>query len=50
MDLPDFLAEWPEGEIVLTGHRIGLYSVIDLYQRGFSPSGSATNCHRWSRT
>lgn len=37
MDLPDFLTRWPNGEIVLTGHRIGLYSVIDLHQRGFSP-------------
>jgi uncharacterized protein (DUF433 family) len=37
MDLPDFLTRWPDGEIVLTGHRIGLYSVIDLHQRGFSP-------------
>ena|SRR5271163_2426752 len=36
MDLPDFLTRWPNGEIVLTGHRIGLYSVIDLSQRGFS--------------
>ncbi len=37
MDLPDFLTRWPNGEIVLTGHRIGLYSVIDLCQQGFSP-------------
>ncbi len=37
MDLPDFLTRWSNGEIVLTGHRIGLYSVIDLSQRGFSP-------------
>jgi uncharacterized protein (DUF433 family) len=37
MDLPDFLIQWPNGEIVLTGHRIGLYSVIDLSHRGFSP-------------
>jgi uncharacterized protein (DUF433 family) len=37
MDLPDFLTRWPNGEIILTGHRIGLYSVIDLSQRGFSP-------------
>jgi uncharacterized protein (DUF433 family) len=28
MKLPDFLTEWPFGEIVLTGHRIGLYHVI----------------------
>jgi uncharacterized protein (DUF433 family) len=37
MDLPHFLTRWPNGEIVLTGHRIGLYSVIDRYQRGHSP-------------
>jgi uncharacterized protein (DUF433 family) len=37
MDLPDFLTQWPSGEIVLTGHQIGLYSVIDLFQQGFSP-------------
>ena len=37
MDLPDFLTLWPGGEIVLTGHRIGLYSVIDLLNRGSSP-------------
>jgi uncharacterized protein (DUF433 family) len=36
MDLPDFLALWPNDEIVLTGHRIGLYSVIDRHQRGRS--------------
>ena len=33
MDLPPFLTRWPNGEIVLTGHRIGLYSVIDRCQR-----------------
>jgi uncharacterized protein (DUF433 family) len=27
----------PNGEIVLTGHRIGLYSVIDRYQQGHTP-------------
>src|SRR5262245_39441947 len=37
MDLPDFLTRWPNGEIVLTGHRIGLYSVIDRYQQGCTP-------------
>jgi uncharacterized protein (DUF433 family) len=37
MDLPSFLTRWPNGEIVLTGHRIGLYSVIDCYQRGCTP-------------
>jgi uncharacterized protein (DUF433 family) len=37
MDLPSFLTRWPNGEIVLTGHRIGLYSVVDRHQQGFSP-------------
>jgi uncharacterized protein (DUF433 family) len=37
MDLPDFLTRWPNGEIVLTGHRIGLYSVIDRSEQGCSP-------------
>jgi uncharacterized protein (DUF433 family) len=37
MDLPDFLTLWPSGEIVLTGHRIGLYSVIDLAEQGCGP-------------
>jgi uncharacterized protein (DUF433 family) len=37
MDLPDFLTLWPKGEIVVTGHRIGLYSLIDLAERGCGP-------------
>jgi uncharacterized protein (DUF433 family) len=36
MDLPEFLTMWPNDEVVLTGHRIGLYSVIDRFQRGRS--------------
>jgi hypothetical protein len=36
MNLPDFLTLWPNDEIVLTGHRIGLYSVIDRFQHGRS--------------
>src|SRR5262245_11613393 len=35
--LPDFLTEWPGGEIVLTGHRIGLYSVVNCFNEGYSP-------------
>jgi uncharacterized protein (DUF433 family) len=38
MDLPGFLTRCPDGEIVLAGHRIGLYSVIDLYERGHTPA------------
>jgi uncharacterized protein (DUF433 family) len=37
MKLPEFLTEWPYGEIVLTGHRIGLYHVVYQYKRGSSP-------------
>lgn len=36
MQLPEFLTEWPCGEIVLTGHRIGLYHVVFDSNRGFS--------------
>lgn len=32
MKLPEFLMERPDGEIVLTGHSIGLYEVM-LYHR-----------------
>jgi hypothetical protein len=28
MKLPEFLTEWPSGEIVLTSHRISLYHVM----------------------
>jgi uncharacterized protein (DUF433 family) len=34
------LTRRPNDEIVLTGHRIGLYSVIDRYQRGCTPDQS----------
>jgi uncharacterized protein (DUF433 family) len=37
MKLPDFLIEVPYGEIRLTGHRIGLYHVVDLYNDSYSP-------------
>ncbi len=36
MELPGFLTRWPNGEIVVTGHRIGLFSIIDRYEQGFS--------------
>jgi uncharacterized protein (DUF433 family) len=36
MTLPDFLTEWPGNEIVLTGHRIGLYHVVTLYNGGYT--------------
>ena len=37
MTLPDFLTEHSYGEIRLTGHRIGLEHVVQLYKEGFSP-------------
>jgi uncharacterized protein (DUF433 family) len=37
MNLPDFLTQHPDGEIVLVGHRIGLYHIVHFYQDGFSP-------------
>lgn len=36
MKLPDFLTEWPFGEIVLTGHRIGLYHVMFYHREGYT--------------
>src|SRR4051794_496492 len=32
MNLPEFLIDHPDGEIRLTGHRIGLYDVISFHQ------------------
>jgi uncharacterized protein (DUF433 family) len=37
MTLPDFLTQLPDGEISLTGHRIGLYHIVHYYREGFSP-------------
>ena len=34
--LPDFLTRDPDGEVRLTGHRIGLYSIVERYRRGHS--------------
>ncbi len=36
MNLPDFLVEWPDGEIMLRGHRISLYHVIAYRREGYS--------------
>jgi uncharacterized protein (DUF433 family) len=36
VDLPSYL-EHADGEIRLTGHRIGLFHVVDRYQEGHSP-------------
>ena len=46
MKLPPFLTEWPYGEIMVTGHRIGLYSHVIFYHNlGQSPQCS-TNSFR----
>jgi uncharacterized protein (DUF433 family) len=37
MNLPEFLVDHPDGEIRLTGHRIGLYHVVFYYNEGYSP-------------
>jgi uncharacterized protein (DUF433 family) len=37
MNLPDFLTQEPDGYIHLTGHRIGLMHVVDLYNEGYTP-------------
>ncbi|MHB1424933.1 MAG: DUF433 domain-containing protein [Gemmataceae bacterium] len=36
MNLPEFLTEWSFGEIVLTGHRIGLYHVMVFHRDGYT--------------
>ena len=37
MNLPDFLTRDPQGVIRLTGHRIGLYHVVDRFREGYTP-------------
>src|SRR3954451_8191033 len=37
MNLPDFLTRHRYGEIRLTGHRIGLFHVVECYKEGYSP-------------
>lgn len=37
MTLPDFLTQNADGEICLTGHRIGLYHLVHYYNEGYSP-------------
>jgi uncharacterized protein (DUF433 family) len=36
MEIPDFLHRLPDGEVVLTGHRIGLYHLVRGYNEGES--------------
>ena len=37
MTLPDFLVDHLDGEIRLTGHRIGLFHIVRYYIEGYSP-------------
>jgi uncharacterized protein (DUF433 family) len=37
MELPDFLSQQPDGDLILKGHRIGLWHVLRRYQEGYSP-------------
>lgn len=37
MKLPEFLIDHRDGEIRLTGHRIALTDIIELYREGYSP-------------
>ena len=37
MQLPDYLIRASDGEILLSGHRIGLFHVLDRYIDGYSP-------------
>jgi uncharacterized protein (DUF433 family) len=37
MQLPDFLTRTADGEIRLSGHRIGLHHVVHYYNEGYSP-------------
>src|SRR5438105_15744654 len=37
MTLPEFLVEASDGEIRVTGHRIGLVNLLHYYNEGYSP-------------
>ena len=37
MNLPDFLTETEPGEVLFTGHRIGLYHLLVYHNAGYSP-------------
>lgn len=37
MNLPDFLTMDPDGQICLTGHRIGLWHLVHYDNQGYSP-------------
>jgi uncharacterized protein (DUF433 family) len=36
MQLPEFLTKRPDGEIVLTGHRVSLYHVMSHHKEGYT--------------
>ena len=37
MTLPEILTQAPDGEIHLTGHRIGLFHIVHYYNEGYGP-------------
>jgi uncharacterized protein (DUF433 family) len=37
MQLPDFLAQDPDGFLRLQGHRIGVHHLLHFYNEGYSP-------------
>jgi len=41
MQLSDDLETWPGGEIMLRGHRIGLYTIVRDHRAGKSPEAMA---------
>ena len=42
-NLPEFLERWEDGEIVLRGHRIRLYTILDDYKSGRSAAEIAAD-------
>lgn len=54
MNLPDFLGDSSDGEIRLTGHRIGLYHFVHYHNEGYTaemiacqfPSLSLAHIHK----
>jgi uncharacterized protein (DUF433 family) len=44
MILPPILTQEPDGEIHVTGHRIGLYPLVKAFQEGWSPERIVEEC------
>jgi uncharacterized protein (DUF433 family) len=42
MNLPDFMTQLPDGEIRVSGHRIGLYHLVQCYNEGESAEMTAS--------